>query len=84
MTMEDEFLALDAVVDRLAARYPAVSREQVEEVIREEHEALAGPIRDYIPILVERQAKDRIRGRLKHESYPRPAQAIGLPSNNPA
>lgn len=84
MTMEDEQIALETVVARLAARYPAASREHVEHVVREEHEALAGPIRDYIPILVEHQAKGRLRDSLSQEINHRQSETTGLPAGNPA
>ncbi|MGM7774794.1 three-helix bundle dimerization domain-containing protein [Arthrobacter sp. KNU-44] len=84
MTMEDEQLALETVVARLASRYPAASREQVEHIVRKEHEALVGPIRDYIPILVEHRAKGRLRDSPNHEGDQRETEATGLPAHNPA
>lgn len=62
MSTEDEDRAVDAVVDRLADRFPAAGREHVAEVVDVEHHELDGnPIRDYVPVLVEHDARDRLR-----------------------
>jgi len=59
---ELELQAIDKVVDRLAARFPAVTRDQVTTVVAECLEQLAGSsIRDYVPVLVERSARGRLR-----------------------
>jgi hypothetical protein len=59
MTNEPE--ALMAVVDRLALRFPEAQRSVIEEIVAEEHGLLDdGPIRDYVPVLVERAAKNRL------------------------
>lgn len=61
MTNEPEVRALMAVIDRLAARFPDRERSVIEDVVAEEHELLDdGPIRDYVPVLVERAAKLRL------------------------
>lgn len=61
MTNEPEVRALMAVIDRLSARFPAEKRSVIEDVVAEEHELLDdGPIRDYVPVLVERAAKLRL------------------------
>jgi hypothetical protein len=57
---EDQGIA--KVVDRLADRFPTLARARVEQVVAETHRLLDGnPIRDYVPVLVERTAKDRLR-----------------------
>ena len=48
------------VVERLSQRFPDVSREVVEAAVRVEHEGLDGPVRDYVPVLVEHAARDRL------------------------
>lgn len=59
MTKEPE--ALMAVVERLAERFPDQQRSVIEDVVAEEHGLLdGGPIRDYVPVLVERAAKIRL------------------------
>jgi hypothetical protein len=50
------------VTDRLAARYPETSRNLIAGAVTEEYELLdSGRIRAYIPTLVERGAKNRLR-----------------------
>lgn len=62
MNAEDEVRAVEGVVDRLAAMYPDVSRERVVVIVNEEHLALEGNrIRDFIPVLVEHEARERLR-----------------------
>lgn len=61
MTKEPEARALMAVMDRLAERFPDKDRSSIEQIVAEEHELLDdGPIRDYIPLLVERAARLRL------------------------
>lgn len=61
MTNEPEVRALMAVVDRLAERFPEEPRSVIENVVAEEHRVLDdGPIRDYVPVLVERAARFRL------------------------
>jgi hypothetical protein len=63
MNAEEEARAVDQVVDRLAARFPDVSRDRVAAVVGEEHVELEGnPIRDFVPVLVEHEARERLRG----------------------
>lgn len=62
MNAEEEKRAVDEVVDRLAARFPDVPRDHVAEVVGKEHVDLAGnPIRDFVPVLVEHEARERLR-----------------------
>lgn len=60
MTSEPEIRTLLAVVDRLVERFPHTQRSVIEAVVAEEHRLLDGPIRDYVPLLVERAAKRRL------------------------
>ncbi|GAB2713847.1 three-helix bundle dimerization domain-containing protein [Arthrobacter bambusae] len=62
MTREDEARALVAVISNLAERFPDMPRSDIETVVAEEHGNLnAGPIRDYVPLLVEHAAKKRLK-----------------------
>ena len=62
MAKEDEAQAVAAVIDRLAKKFPETPRTQVEQIVTEEYIALNdGPIRDYVPVLIERAAKLRLR-----------------------
>ena len=62
MTTEpDEQQAMEHVAARLMERYPEVTRERVDAVVDEEHHRYDGrPVRDFVPVLVERAAKDRL------------------------
>ncbi|RAX16753.1 hypothetical protein DC347_10720 [Pseudarthrobacter sp. AG30] len=61
MGVNEELRALGHVVDRLADKYPTVPREHIEEIVQQEHRSLdTGRVRDYVPILVEHAAKDRL------------------------
>ena len=62
MTLEDEQHALTAVIDRLAKKFPDRPISVVEAVVSEEYGAVSdGPIRYFVPVLVERAAKGRLR-----------------------
>lgn len=61
MGVIEELRALGHVVDRLADKYPSVPRERIEDIVQQEHRSLdTGRVRDYVPILVEHAAKDRL------------------------
>lgn len=50
------------VADALEAKYPEMARGELEAIVREEFDAIAGrPVRDYLSILTERAAKKRIK-----------------------
>ncbi|HEY8914203.1 three-helix bundle dimerization domain-containing protein [Lacisediminihabitans sp.] len=52
--------AVAQVIDRLADRFPGLGRDEVERAVQAAHEAFDGnPIRDYVPVLVEHDAKPR-------------------------
>jgi hypothetical protein len=49
---------LDEVIERLTARYPAVSRAAVSEVVHDLHTTFAGaPLREFVALFVERRAR---------------------------
>jgi hypothetical protein len=53
---------VDLVIDRLAARFPTLERDHVERVVQEEHDRLGeARVRDFIPVLVEHAATERLR-----------------------
>ncbi|RKT78979.1 hypothetical protein DFJ68_2433 [Terracoccus luteus] len=58
--VEQERQALTHVYARLAERFPSVDPTVIEAAVRLEHVHLDGPIRDYVPVLVEHAARDRI------------------------
>lgn len=62
MDQLQEDQAIAKVVDRLADRFPELGRARVDQVVAEARRLLDGnPIRDYVPVLVERSAKARLR-----------------------
>ena len=62
MTDDAKESSIDQVVDRLAARFPHVPRIHIAGIVGEEFDALnAGRIRTYIPTLVERGARVRLK-----------------------
>ena len=58
----DEAEAVEKVAKKLVEKFPEIPEATVHEVVDEEHEALEGnPIRDYVPVLVEHESKERLR-----------------------
>ncbi len=52
---------LTQVLRRLKEAFDSVPSEIIEESVRREHAALTGPIRDFVPLLVEKAARERLR-----------------------
>lgn len=53
---------MNQVADKLSEKNSDVPRDVIDDVVREEYEALAGrPVRDYLSVLTERAAKKRIK-----------------------
>ncbi|WP_395726045.1 three-helix bundle dimerization domain-containing protein [Nakamurella sp.] len=53
---------IDEVMARLRERFPTVGAERIRGVVEEEHRAFDGrPIRDFVPVFVERAAIERLR-----------------------
>lgn len=62
MSELDEDRAIDQVIARLAARFPTVTRAHLGQVVYEEqHRLVDNPVRDFVPVLVEHAASDRLR-----------------------
>lgn len=57
---EHERRALDEVEERLAARFPELDPAIIEAAVRLSYAELTGPVRDFVPLLVERAARDRL------------------------
>ena len=56
-----ERTVIDQVVDRLAKKYPSVPGEKVADVVYDCYARFDGrPIRDYVPLFVERGARDHL------------------------
>ena len=61
LSAEDETRAVTEVSHRLAASFPEVAPDVVEQVVHASHQQFAGsPIRDFVPVLVERYAKSSL------------------------
>ena len=58
LSYEDEVRAVIEVAQRLMEAFPGVPADLVQETVRTSHERFAGsPIRDFVPVLVERMTK---------------------------
>jgi hypothetical protein len=55
----------------LLAQFPTVPMATVRAAVQEIHARLDGPVRDYVPLLVERAAKDTLR---RLDARPPPSQ----------
>jgi hypothetical protein len=57
----DEAEALARVADRLAVRYPQTPPDTIRSLVRQTHRQFEGrPIRDYVPVLVERVVREHL------------------------
>jgi hypothetical protein len=62
MQTPDESKEIDEVIDRLMKKFPTATREEVVAAVSKEHEALMGNrVRDFVPVLVEKQAKKQLK-----------------------
>ena len=62
----DEDRAIDEVISRLSEKFPSLSHEHIEAVVDEElHRLDGGRVRDFVPVLVERAAKQRLKAEAK-------------------
>jgi hypothetical protein len=64
---------LDEVVERLLERFPKLPADRVRSAVTKAHESFAGnPIRDFVPVFVERSASDELRriGAVTTENQP--------------
>ncbi len=62
MTSTEEIHALDQISERLLGRFPQASPDKIRTVIDQVHHQYdESPIRDFIPVLVEREAVDQLR-----------------------
>jgi hypothetical protein len=67
LTPEDESRALEQLVERLTARFSEIPGDTVRAIVTATHEQFTGrPIRDFVPVLVEREAKERLTSDTQH------------------
>lgn len=65
MDSADEAEEIAAIIERLERQFPEVPPPEVALVVHEAHDAFRGrPIRNYVPVLVEGDARERLRSRL--------------------
>lgn len=61
---QNENAAIDQVVGRLAGQFPELPVEEIERAVYGKYESFTGsPVRDFVPVLVERAAKQRLAER---------------------
>ena len=59
MTKDDEAKSIGRVVAELGQRFPGVPTSVVERLVADQYRQFEGaPIRDYIPVMVKRSAKE--------------------------
>jgi len=61
MITMDEDQAIAHVQDRLIEEYPDVGPDVVRDAVEDVHHHFDGPVRNYVPILVEREAASRLQ-----------------------
>ncbi|QSE92482.1 hypothetical protein JWS13_29660 [Rhodococcus pseudokoreensis] len=61
MSVDEERRQVELVVDRLAVEHVGVPRHTVEQIVHDVHATFdVGAVRDFVPLLVERSAKQKI------------------------
>ncbi len=60
MDQVHEVREIEEVRTRLSERFPELDAEVIEAAVRLAHSELTGGIRDYVPVLVEHNARDRL------------------------
>lgn len=64
MDSPDEAKEIAEIITRLEKQFPAAPPGEVAAITHEVHGSMAGrPVRNYVPVLVERAVRDRLRGR---------------------
>ncbi|MFJ9371253.1 three-helix bundle dimerization domain-containing protein [Nocardia sp. NPDC101769] len=66
MPSSDEFRQLDVLTERLSHRFPAIGTWTIATIVSEIHRSFDDrPIRDFIPLLVERGAARRLTSAIR-------------------
>ncbi|MGT2464240.1 three-helix bundle dimerization domain-containing protein [Sinomonas atrocyanea] len=65
-----EAQALASVRSRLAAQFPDAAEEDVDSAVAAAHSQMTGPVRDYVPMLVERLVRERLTRQLGRHALP--------------
>lgn len=60
----DESKAISEIVQRLQEQFPAVSPESVTDAVERARATFSGAkVRDFVPVLIEKEAKARLKGK---------------------
>ena len=73
MDETDESKSVDKVIVDLRAKFPLVPGSVIEDIVRDKYGAFDGaPVRDYIPVMVRREAAESLREviRASRDSHP--------------
>jgi putative cell wall-binding protein len=58
-----EAAAVENVINRLTTQFPELSRDEIVAVVQGRHHAFdEATVREFVPVLVERSARDDLRG----------------------
>jgi hypothetical protein len=78
MSERDEERTIERVVSRLGARFPNLTRDHIEAVVREElHRLDGGSVEDFVPVLAEHAARERLRA--EADPADTPAEEVDAP-----
>jgi hypothetical protein len=69
--------ALDRVRSRLVEQFPDIGEAEVASAMSAAHAEMTGPVRDYVPVLVEHAVRKRLTRQLGHP--PRPITTVERP-----
>lgn len=62
MDSPNETQSVERVIDRLAQKFPSMSKDNIARAVHREHHSHDGdPVRTYIPVLIERAVSDLLR-----------------------
>lgn len=84
MNHRSEEQAVQAVEERLRARFPDVDPAVVKDVVHRTHAELTGPVREFVSVLVEHAARNRLARTARppgapHAPVPVPGRGDGVP-----
>jgi hypothetical protein len=70
MQTPDENAQVTQVVERLVAKYPTVPRDDIEAVVAGVRAKLQdAPVRDFVPVLIENEARDLISAKIQQADF---------------
>ena len=79
----EEDPVMEKVIDRLSEQFPSLARDHVQQVVDEEFARLEeGRIRDFVPVLVEHAARERLRIEGEPVSIPADESAVAPPATD--